>query len=602
MPRVPTYDSFQVMPDGASSAMATAPSGPNAAMIAGDQLQRAGQAAESAAGTANRILLAMQEDANKTRVNDAMNQYVQAQTGARLEAMQLKGRNALERPQNQSLVDEYGDRLSEAAKSLATGLGNNAQRQAFTQGVGQLDTRFRAALGEHVVQQQSVFRKETQRSTMETAANQGALLWADPVALAQSGATIARVVDDIAKDNGMDATTKALALTEAMTPMHMGVMKGMISAGHANDAKGYYEANSAGMTMQARAQMQGVIKQASDSQTGESAADAVWAMLGPKGVNDPVKSFDMEREVRAALKNNPDAGKQAISALRERTQAFNAQQAEVNAAGVNSVFGMLDRGSSMRQVQRSAEWLALPDLKRREIRNSLESEASAREGRAAAAESREFTRDQRAERALLLGNGDAYLRMTDPAVLASMTREQVAATRTAFGMEGATHLLSRFDQLQKPGAIAEAKMDQDSFNQAAQSMGLDPFNAKTADKRAQLGQLKYRVETLIDQAQRTKGGTLTRVEKEELLRGEMARTVTVDGFFSNDTVPVIQLNRAQADRVMVPAADKNLISAALRQMNEQDPGNPAYAPTEANVRRLYLQGRSQAASLIEGKP
>jgi len=600
MPRVPTYDNFQVMPDGGGSAMATAPSGPNAAMIAGDQMQRAGQAVEGAAAAGNRILVAMQADADKTRVNDAMNQYVQAQTGARLEAMQLKGRNALERPNNAALADEYGDKLKEMSQSLAAGLGNTAQRKAFSQGVGQLDVRFRAALGEHVVQQQSVFRKETQRAMLDTAANQASLLPFDGYIQQQSAKVIARTVDDIAKDNGMDDATKALALAEAMTPMHLGVMKSMISAGRANDANAYYVANNAGMTRQGREQMQGVVKQASDTQTGEAGADAVWAVLGPNRPNDPVKSFDMERELRAQMSNNPDAARQGIAALRERTQAFNAQQAEVNNAGVNAVFGMVDDGTSMREIQRSAEWMALPETKQRDIRNSLAAEASAREGRAAAAEGRAAAAEGRRERALLLGNGDAYLRMSSPDVLVGMSRGQVEATRTIFGMEGAMQLLTRFDQLRKPGAIAEARMDKQDFDQIADAMGLDPFNAKTPDAKRDLGTLQFRVEQLIDRAQRAKNGTLTREEKMELMRGELARAVTVAPriFGFDRELPVVQLNRAQADRVVVPKADEALIGAALKAMAEKDPYNPAYAPTDANVRRLYLRRQSRAADLI----
>jgi hypothetical protein len=87
---------------------------------------------------------------------------------------------------------------------------------------------------------------------------------------------------------------------------------------------------------------------------------------------------------------------------------------------------------------------------------SRESRAAARENRAAAAESRAYTAERRKEGQLLLANGDQYLTDSDPARLAAMTREQVVATRSKYGMEGAQHLLSRWDSLQKPGAITEA--------------------------------------------------------------------------------------------------------------------------------------------------
>jgi hypothetical protein len=485
-------------------------------------------------------------------------------------------------------------------------LGNDAQRRAFAQHAAGMDNRFRAQLSQHMVAQMGVYRKETQKGTIDTAVNQGTLLWGDKDALASSVRTITNVVAAIAKDEGVTGTDAHTAmLASSLSPLHVGVMQSMIQAGHANAAKAYYGEVSASMTLQARAHMMPVLKTASDTQTGESAADAAWAAVGPRGLNDPVKLFDLERAVRDTLKDNPDAAKHGIASLRERAQAFNAQQAETNAAMVNSVFGKIDKGLSLRDVRNTPEWLALPELKRHEIVKSLESEdavrenrAAARENRAAAAESRAFTAEQRRERALLLGNGDAYLRMTDPDVLSRMTRNQVAETRTAFGFEGAQHLLQRFDALQKPGAIAEARMDKDDFQHIAEQMGLDPYNAKTPDKKRQLGELQFRVEQLINSAQQAKKGALTRDEKMALMQGELARTVTVNGFFGNSTTPVIQLNADAAKKVIVPTADRAQIAEALRTMAARDPQNPAYAPTEDNMRRLYLMNRSRAAALI----
>ena len=70
------------------------------------------------------------------------------------------------------------------------------------------------------------------------------------------------------------------------------------------------------------------------------------------------------------------------------------------------------------------------------------------------------------------------------------------------------------------------------------------------------------------------------------------------GFFSNSQVPVIQLNADDAARVVVPPTDRAQIAQALQTMYANDPKNPAYAPTEANMRRLYLMRQSRAAALI----
>jgi len=599
MPRVPTYDNLQTTPSAGGTPAFQTPSGPSGEQVAAQQLQGLGEGAQRAGGAVSTIALDMARDANDLRVNDAMNQYVNAQTQARVEAMQLKGRNALERPDGKSLPDEFGERMQKQAEVISQTLANPAQRQAFAMNAGRMDGQFRASLSQHMVEQQNVYRKETQKGTLDTAVNQATLLWGDEKLRAQSVATVTKVVDAIARDNGMPPEARDMALVESLSPLHVGVMKGMIQAGQANAAREYYNENSASMTMQARAAMQGVVKEASDVQTGEAKADAVWATIGPRAANDPVKIFDMEREMRDQLKDNPDAMKRGVDALRQRAQAFNAQQAETNAAGVNSVFKLIDGRVPMGTIMRSDEWMSLPAHKQHEIVKSLEAEAAARESRAYTAEARAFNTERRKDSQLLMGNADAFLAASNPDTLAHMTRAQVEATRTQFGMEGAQHLLTKFDAISKSSdKLVEARMDKQDFDHVAEQMGLDPFNDKSPDKKRQLGELQFRVEQLINTAQVSKKQALTRDEKMTLMQGELARQVTVPGFFSNSQVPVIQLNADDAARVVVPPTDRAQIAQALQTMYANDPKNPAYAPTEANMRRLYLMRQSRAAALI----
>jgi hypothetical protein len=180
-----------------------------------------------------------------------------------------------------------------------------------------------------------------------------------------------------------------------------------------------------------------------------------------------------------------------------------------------------------------------------------------------------------------------------------MSRNEVQALRPTFGMEATEHLLNKWEAIQKPRGQTEARIDTEDFNRIADDLGLKPYapNKTEAGKKA-LGDLKYRVEKLIDQEQSVKKGALTREEKGELMRKEMARTVTVDGFFSDSTVPVIQLSARDAAKVVVPPAEKAQIAEALRVAYQRDPTNPRYAPTEENMRRLYLMKQSPAAGLI----
>lgn len=383
------------------------------------------------------------------------------------------------------------------------------------------------------------------------------------------------------------------------TALHANVIAGLIQV-DPTKAQEYFTANKGQIDGTRHDEIGKTINQTSAVNDGDKAAGQVWASTGPRTYNDPVQLDRMESQLRELYPNDAPRRQAAIAALRERAAAHNAAQAETNAGNTNAVYALLDGGRPMAQVMRMPQWLALPATEQHKITLQRESEAAARESRAAAAEQREYTREQRKERQLLLSNGDAYLRYSDPDVLARMTRPQVEAMRSVFGFEGAQHLLSRYDALQKPGAIAEARMDKQDFEHVAETMGLDPFNAKTPEKKKALGELQYRVEQLINVAQQSKKQALTRDEKMALMQGELARQVTVNpGWFSFEKqVPVIQLSPDDARRVVVPDAEKAKISDALKAMYATDPKNPDYAPTEDNVRRLYLARQSRAAGLI----
>ena len=250
----------------------------------------------------------------------------------------------------------------------------------------------------------------------------------------------------------------------------------------------------------------------------------------------------------------------------------------------------------MGMVMRSDAWLELPETKRREISRALDAEAISRAQRAEAAE-------RRADRNLLLRNADSYLTYSDPTMLSGMSRAQVQALRPTFGVDATMSLLNRWDSLQKSEGKMEATFDQDTFNQVADEMGLGPFKSrKSSEDREMLGALKYRVEKLIEIAQTQKKAPLTRAEKEELVRGEMARTVTVDTWYSPErTVPVIALRPDDVRRVQVPAGDRQQILDALQRKFKEQPDNPLFAPTEDNVRRLYLLNKSRAGAFVDGQ-
>lgn len=400
------------------------------------------------------------------------------------------------------------------------------------------------------------------------------------------------------KARGLDGEAAALKVT---TGAHISVINQLMQRDPKAAAIYFNTHKDSGIDPAQWDEVDGKINQVSALTDGEEAAGAAWAATVKPGYNSPVDLSAMETQIREQFKNDPTRQKAGIAALRERKTAWDESQREFNASNTNSVYEILDaNGGSLSKAKRSDAWAALPATERDRIEAQQESRAATQEARAAARSNRALADDQRNDRRLLLSNSDKYLDATNPETLAKKTRAQVQAMRTEFGFDATQQLLNRYDQLQKPGAIAEAKMDTEEFNHIAEQLKLNPYGASTPAQKSALGDLKFRVERLIDIRQRQGGKTLTRQEKADLMTQEMTRKVTVDaGFWSAERqVPVVQLGTKDLANIVVPAAERPALASEMQQLYAIGQ-NPLYAPTEINLKRYLATKKSaNAASLI----
>lgn len=418
-----------------------------------------------------------------------------------------------------------------------------------------------------------------------------------PNAAAASAGIITEMVQKYGATTGKPPEWIAQQTLRSTTALHANVISNLMQT-DPTAAKQYFEANKGQIDGARHDEIGARINQVSASTEGDTAAGKIWADLGPKTDLQPVELDKLEQSAREAYPNDPARRDAALQGIRARAQAFEHAERQRASANTNAVFGMLDNGKSLAQLRATPEWNALPEKDQRQIKLSIESEQATREARAAAQEQRAYTAEQRRQHNLMLQNGDAYMRASDPEVLVRSSRDEVIATRAIFGQEGAKHLLDKWESLQKPGALSDARLDKEQFNSYAQQMGLRPNEKGQSEAQKDLLiTVQNRLETLISQEQKAKGRAMTREEKDKLIQTEMAKQVMVSGWFSNSSVPVLQLAPSQLRSVIVPTQDRQQIAEALRQKYQQT-GNQMYAPTEDNVRRLYLANKSRAGALI----
>lgn len=329
MPTVPTYDSFQAAPGALPQTRLTMPDVPD---VAGQQAQQMGQGLQRAGGELGKIALDMAQQANQVRINDAMNKAVAAKNRLIYDPAEgfvhLRGEAALTRPDDKSLDLEYTEKLKKHFDEIETGLGNQAQRDAFRQQSGQLMSQFNGALTQHVAKEYGAFRYSVQEGTIQVARDQMALAWGDAELLGQSRDAIKAAVVEQGRLKGLSAQQVEANLVEALSPGHAAVIASATDAGKLDYAREYMKQVNAELTPGARLQIQKTLDAGDFEARTQDQADTLYsrhkgnisAALADARTNLSGKEEDA---VVTRLKNY-DAERVA---LRERGQKDAADQA-----------------------------------------------------------------------------------------------------------------------------------------------------------------------------------------------------------------------------------------------------------------------------------
>jgi hypothetical protein len=605
MPRVPSLDNFQssISNPGAPAYQVSGSPTPNdVAVKPGEGLMRAGNAIE-------RIAVDALQEANQLRVDEALTKLNRTaftlaydkDTGYTTQ----KGDKVLptSRQSGKPLAVEYSESLQKSVKEIDATLSNDNQKQLFARNAARVAIQFESGLMSHEATQYKVWSASVQAGKASMAVNQ---ISADPLNRDNVQTGIGDVISatrKLAEMEGLAPKDTEMKILEATSNAHSSAILGLMRSEDTTGAQTYFRTYKEQMTASVRESLAEKLGVASAANVAVSDAAKIWAEMGPKGFN---KATDIDAMIQRADKMYPDdrLKRDALRAeIKARFSTFNASETEFNASNTNAVWSSFGKGKSLGQVMQMPEWLNLPGHIQAQIRSAKISEGYTNEARMNAQEVREQSELQRK-------GFNAYMIYSDPDTLNAMSPNEVMALAPVIGNQLAGNLLQRKQAMTaKPEKLIEAKMDADEFKSAAAMMGLDPYNTKgargtdLANRNAALGEVKVRVERLIDEEQSKAKRQLSREEKTELMRREMAKKVLVDSdswFRPNEEMAVIQLTPSEAARVIVPKSDRSKIIEALSIMYKRNP-IPQYEPTEENVRREYLRAKSSAADLINGQ-
>jgi soluble lytic murein transglycosylase len=297
MPRVPAYDSFQVGTTSQPNVRVDAPVVQN---TAGQQIQQLGKAQQTLGEAMAPMALDLQREANQLRVDDAVNKAKEAALKLTYDKdagyTNLRGINALERPNGKPLADEYADNLKQQIDSVAGGLGNDAQRQAFAMKANDLLTQFRGQALQHESKQFQEYAISVREGTISNRMNEIGLNYKDPKVVDEAVKSIEASTYDLARIHGKSAEW-AEAQTRKMTSnAHKVAIAAALENNDIEYADGYLKKYSKQMDADDLLRVRGLITKEMDNRVGMTVAGEVISKVQPS-----IATSDAERAFNIAL-------------------------------------------------------------------------------------------------------------------------------------------------------------------------------------------------------------------------------------------------------------------------------------------------------------
>lgn len=281
MPRVPTYDSFQAAPTAQPNVQIDAP---RVADTAGQQTQQLGNNMVNAGAQLNRLAMDAIDQANQVRVNDAVNQAVQARLKLTYQPgegyVHLKGDAALTRPDGKPLDEEYTGKLQKQISAIGESLGNDAQRRAFSMKANDLLTQFQGSLTQHVAKEYGDYQVGVQEGTVKTNTQQMALGWGDSTIVETSKTAIRAAVAEQGRIMGWSGVQTQAATVNAMSPGNVAVIQGAVDGGKLDYAREYLKQNSEFLTPEARLHVTKILDVGEFEKRTQDKADAIYGQFG----------------------------------------------------------------------------------------------------------------------------------------------------------------------------------------------------------------------------------------------------------------------------------------------------------------------------------
>ncbi len=283
MPIVPRYDSFQAQHTGQPNIRIDAPQMPD---VAGRQAQQLGHDMQRLGHDVRKIALDVQQQANQLRVDDALNRAKEESLRLTFDQevgfSNLKGINALERPEGKPLTEEYGGILQKRMSDIASTLGNDVQRQAFMAHSSDILTAFKGKLIQHEAEEYKGYALSTSEGIINTAQRDISLNWNDIDVVLSAHERVRAEVYRQQQLLGKSAEWGESMSRKMTSDAHKLALLSALEQNEALYADAYLKRFSEQMNADDILTVRGHITKAVDTQVGQAAAVEVMTRLQPR--------------------------------------------------------------------------------------------------------------------------------------------------------------------------------------------------------------------------------------------------------------------------------------------------------------------------------
>jgi soluble lytic murein transglycosylase len=359
MPKVPVYDNLQAIPGIPQAKLDAGVVRPDmqALTMPGQNMERAGdlmsqhaqesgsineQMARTAMGGAARLeqagqnaiqtgenmletqthirhqMEAAKRRADTIRVDDALNQAKELQMQLTYDPKQgfssLKGLDALQRPDNQPLSQEYGNKLKDGINSISDTLGNDEQKQLFAIHAGALHTQFQGDAMRHEAQEFQTYALSVREGTIKTNMDAIGKQYNEPDKVDASIQSIQAAAYDQARMLGKSATWAEAHAKQLTSDAHVVALESALQENNIAYATGYLKKYAGQMEANDVLKVQGVLKNEVDNHIGMSVANRVMqqaAAISNPGDSD--RAFNILIKAESGGKQFDDSGQPLTS-------------------------------------------------------------------------------------------------------------------------------------------------------------------------------------------------------------------------------------------------------------------------------------------------